>query len=293
MHISSENGWYQELPGNLKENISRTIRRVQDEFPFSHYMDSKIHKYVSVASIILSEVPIGAKILDVGCGPCDLTAILSELGYDLTGVDDLRDPWHLSSGNREKIEDFAERCSIRLIVEPVESTQLKTDDFDAVLLIDVVEHSARPRCLLNKAISLLKANSLLLIETPNHASLMNRTRLSFGRSVYPGLGFILFSAGQYRGHIREYTISELKLMLRYNEFKKTEVETVNVATKMAMCESRGLRKGLLKAYALISGLYPPFRDTILIWGRKPEHWSPLSDFIPTEKSKEDYSRHTE
>ena len=46
------------------------------------------------------------KILSIGSGPCDLEAILSNLGYNITAIDDLNDSWHLISNNKERIKNY-------------------------------------------------------------------------------------------------------------------------------------------------------------------------------------------
>jgi|YelNatPaOPRAMG01_1025707.scaffolds.fasta_scaffold03649_10 2-polyprenyl-3-methyl-5-hydroxy-6-metoxy-1,4-benzoquinol methylase len=147
---------------------------VKERFPFKGYMDCNMVKYITISEIILKEVPKGSRVLDIGCGPCDLTAILSKLGYSMTGIDDLRDPWHLIGRNRDRIKAFAKEMDIQLINESIESVKLEENTFDAVLLIDILEHSLNPRTLLNRAISALKVNGLLLIETPNSVSLAKR-----------------------------------------------------------------------------------------------------------------------
>jgi len=113
-----------------------------------------------IPNIVLSEVAEGSRILDLGCGPYDLTAILSKLGYDMTGIDDLIDPWHLIGRNRDRIKAFAKEMGIHLINEPIESVKLEENTFDAVLLIDIIEHSLNPRILLTRGISMLKPNGL-------------------------------------------------------------------------------------------------------------------------------------
>lgn len=161
----------------FEEKIVKAIVDVRNQFPFKGYMDDKEAKYLNLCRIILREVPLGSKVLDVGCGPCDLTAILAKLGYIMTGVDDLKDPWHLIGNNRKRIMDFCQRMGINLIVKPIEQARLKQNSFDAALIIDMLEHHLNPRELLNKVISLLKPDGLLLIETPNSAMLAKRLLL--------------------------------------------------------------------------------------------------------------------
>jgi uncharacterized protein YaaR (DUF327 family) len=179
---------------------------------------------------------------------------------------------------------------IQLINEPVESARLEENAFDAVLLIDILEHSLNPRTLLNRAISALKANGLLLIETPNSVALAKRALSLIGKSNYPSVYFIFFNIGTYRGHVREYTASELEYMLKQSGIMRVKVEMANSATKQLICESRGFRKTLLKLYDLTSDILPNLRDTIIIFGRKPENWKPLGD-LTAFKNLKNYYKH--
>ncbi|MEM3709049.1 MAG: hypothetical protein QXF43_05375 [Nitrososphaerales archaeon] len=76
----------------MKEKIHVAIKEVKEAFPFKGYMDGKESKYLHLIKIVLMGIPPSSKILDVGCGPCDLTAILARLGYIVVSVDNLRDP---------------------------------------------------------------------------------------------------------------------------------------------------------------------------------------------------------
>jgi len=128
----------------------------------------------------------------------------------MTGLDDFKDPWHLIGRNRDRITNFAKEMGIRLVNEPIESAKLEEGYFDCVLLIDIIEHSLNPRILLNRAISALKVGGLLPIETPNCVVLAKRVMLLVGKSSNPSVYFIYFNIGAYRGHVREYTVSELR-----------------------------------------------------------------------------------
>jgi len=270
------------------KSIQEAFIEVKKRFPFKGYMDCKLIKYITISDIILTEVPKGSRVLDIGCGPCDLTAILSKLGYSMTGIDDLRDPWHLIGRNRDRIKAFAKEMGISLINEPIESVKLKENTFDASLLIDILEHSLNPRTLLNRAISALKANGLLLIETPNSLALAKKALLLIGKSNYPDVRFIYFNIGMYRGHVREYTVSELKHICEQSGIMKVKVKLINSTTKSSICESRGFRKTFSKLYDLTSAILPNLRDTIIIFGRKPEDWKPLDDLIALKFLKSCY-----
>jgi len=264
-----------------KEEIRKAFLEVRTAFPFPGYMDDKLNKYVLIISEI-ARVPKGSEILSIGCGPCDLEAILSKLGYNVTGVDDLSDHWHLIGKNRERIIEFCKKMGVKLIVQPFETVQLNENYFDAVLLIDVLEHLHRsPRELLNKSISSLKVGGLLLIETPNAAALAKRLKALFGKSSHVDVDFFYWNIGEYRSHIREYTRPELKQIISYHKLASSHFKMTNIGIENI--ETHGFLSRLtVNAYKLISGLYPNFRATILVSARKPEEWK------PTDASIEDF-----
>lgn len=267
-----------------KNEITQAFLEMRKEFPFGGgYVDNHLNKYIIIVSQIMKEYPQESKILSIGSGPCDLEAILSKLGYDITAIDDLNDQWHLIGKNRERIKDFAKQMNIELTTQSAGSPQLKENYFDVVLLIDIIEHLHRsPRELLNYSISSLKTNGLLLIETPNTVALVKRLKVLLGKSNQVSADFLYWNIGEYRGHIREYTQSELKQILLYHNLTAITPKMINTLIDMVKCENF-FKKVIVKTYKLISGLYPTFRDTILISGKKPKDWRPTNNSIKTFK----------
>jgi len=273
---------------NLSERIREAFLNVKESFPFKGYMECKLPKYMAISLLLFKEAPPESKILDIGCGPCDLTAILANLGYYLTGIDDLRNHWHLLGDNRGRIVNFAGKMGIKLIVEPAESAKVEDNHFDAVLLIDILEHSPNPRVLLNRAISALKPGGLLLVETPNAVALAKRILVAMGKSNYPNVNFAYFNVGKYRSHIREYTVHELKRILQVSGLTEIKAKLTNHAVYQLICETQGLKRLIVRLYYLISKLYPKFRSTILAYGRKPENWRPIRDLDAIKNLKNYY-----
>lgn len=267
-----------------KDEIKQAFLEMQKEFPFGNkYVGDKLNKYIAIISQIMKEYPPGSKILSIGSGPCDIEAILSKLDYDITAIDDLNDHWHLIGKNRERIKNFGKRMNIELIAQSAGSPRIKENYFDVVLLIDIIEHLHRsPRELLNYSISSLKPNGLLIVETPNTVALVKRLKVLFGKSNQVSANFIYWNIGEYRSHIREYTQSELKQILSYHNLTAVNSKMINI-----MIDAVGVeiffKKIVVKTYKLISGLYPNFRDTILISGKKPKDWLPTDNSIETFK----------
>lgn len=222
--------------------------------------------------------PEGSKILSIGAGPCDFEAILSKLGYDVTAIDDLGDQWHILGRNGTRILEFAKSMNIKFILSVGESSKINSNYFDAVLLIDVLEHLHNsPRELLNYAISSLKPDGLLLIETPNSVNLLNRLKVLMGKSNQVNIDFIYWNIGEYRSHFREYTESELKKILSYHNLLESKSKNINtISTTFFGNPLKGL---IIYFYTLLSGIYPPFKDTLLISARKPIGWEPIKPQI--------------
>lgn len=256
-----------------KYDIVQAFLEMQSEFPFGkEYVAGNLSKYITIIEQIMHEYPRGTKILSIGSGPCDLEAILSKLGYEITAIDDLNDQWHLIGKNRERIKNFAKQMNIELIIHSADSPQTKENYFDVVLLIDIIEHLHNsPRELLNYSISALKPNGLLIIETPNTVLLANRLKVLFGKSNQVSANFIYWNIGEYRSHIREYTQSELKQILSYHNLVDVKSKMINV--RIGQAKSKNLFS-IIKVYKLISNIYPNFRGTILISGKKPNNWHP-------------------
>lgn len=266
-----------------QSDIVQAFQQVRANFPFAGYMDTGLDKYLAIISRIARQYPPSeSKILSIGCGPCDLEAILSKLGYDVTGIDDLKDQWHLIGENRERIKSFAKSMDIDLITEPANSTHQKENYFHVVLLIDIIEHlHESPRELLNYSISLLQPGGLLLVETPNAVSLGKRLKVLFGKSSQVSAEFFYWNIGEYRSHVREYTQSELKQILSYHNLIDIDSKMMNIMIIDMFEGGNFFKKAVVKAYQLVSGLYPNFRDTILISGKKPKDWQPTETSIKT------------
>jgi 2-polyprenyl-3-methyl-5-hydroxy-6-metoxy-1,4-benzoquinol methylase len=262
----------------LKEDLVKTFEEMREEFPFPDYVDRKLGKYLAVAARIMERYPPGSRILSIGCGPCDLESVLAKLGYSVTGIDDLKDQWHLLGRNRERIVEFAKQQNIDLIVNSAESSsKLEEDSFDVSLLIDVIEHiHGSPRQILNFMISCTKPGGLVLTETPNSVALAKRLKVLVGRTNYVNLNFIFWTIGDYRSHIREYTRLELSRVLEYEGLEDIDSRMRNSLVKEIRAQSAAERI-LVRTYDILSNTYPNFRDTISVSGRKPVNWRPLTN----------------
>jgi 2-polyprenyl-3-methyl-5-hydroxy-6-metoxy-1,4-benzoquinol methylase len=258
--------------------ILNAYLEVKNEFPFPDYMNYLYLKYSTVASEILKKYELGSNILSIGSGPCDFEAILSKLGYNVVAVDDLNDQWHKIGSNRNRIINFAKKMNVDLLVQPMDSIELKKDHFDLILALDIIEHLHNsPREFLNKTISYLKFGGGLFIETPNLASLANRLKLLSGKSSNSvDINSFYWNIGDFRAHFREYTRGELIFILTNQNLIDFEIKMLNIMTEALIIKNKknSFKKIFLQFYKFLVDLYPNFRDTIIIYGKKPVNWSP-------------------
>lgn len=264
-----------------KKNIKDSFIEIKKQFPFKDLIDNFLPKYQKIGSIIFNKSN-GSKILSIGSGPCSFEAILSREGYEVTAIDDLNDQWHLLGDNRKRIIQFADDMNVNLLVGKAGSENLEESIFDVVILLDVIEHlHESPRDLINASISYLKPGGLLIIETPNSARLAERIKLLFGKNSNVNFNYFYWNIGKYRGHIREYTRFELKKLLSIHGIKNVNIEMLNYSIDLV--KDTNFFKGLIVNLYKIICLYPNFRDTIIIYGEKPNKWVPINNSVENFK----------
>lgn len=108
-------------------------------------------------------VPHG-RLLQVGCGYGLLLDEARRRGYDVEGVE-------LSA---EASRYARERLGLTVQEMAVEEMELKDKRYDALVLVDVIEHLEDPVAVLDRLLTVLEPDGALLIVTPDPASLTAR-----------------------------------------------------------------------------------------------------------------------
>lgn len=114
------------------------------------------------AMVELLDLPDGARVLDVGCGPGWTSAFLARMGYVVTGLDLAPDMITLAE-RRAAREGVSERCTFRV----ADSEQLDfAPEFDAVLVYDTLHHTQREDAVLQNCFRALKPGGKLVLAEP-------------------------------------------------------------------------------------------------------------------------------
>jgi 2-polyprenyl-3-methyl-5-hydroxy-6-metoxy-1,4-benzoquinol methylase len=130
----------------------------------------------------LSAVPAQGYVLDFGCGPGRISALLARKGFRVLGVDP--SPVMISTARQQRHDALNlefELCETR----PIDSQE---NAFDAIVCSSVIEYERRPVELLRHFFTALRPSGLLIISFANSRSLsrtlFQRRNLHLGAQVH-------------------------------------------------------------------------------------------------------------
>lgn len=166
---------------------------------------------IAKVNFILKNVSEKKVVLDIGCNDGYIGKLLIESNNKVYGCD-------IVDGNLK----IASKRGLIVKKTDVENQELpfRKNFFDVVVLGDVIEHVFDTDELIIKAKNVLKKNGLLIITTPNIASLGRRLMLLAGISPFIEHSIRRSTNGfPSVGHIRYFTKSTLKDLLESNKLK--------------------------------------------------------------------------
>jgi SAM-dependent methyltransferase len=255
------------------------IQQLHGDFPFHGYTDLQGDAYLNIARTVQRHLPVGSKILDFGCGPCDKTAVLQFLGYQCSGYDELLDDWHRLDDNKEKILSFAAMHGIDLRIATGGALPYEKEFFDMVMMHDVLEHlHDSPRELVNDLLEVVKPQGYYFATVPSPVNIRKRMNVLFGRTNLPDFEGHYWSPGPCRSHIREYTKGDLVALADYLGLEIVELRSCNHMLEKVPSILRPL-------YIAITNIFTGWRDSWLLVARKKPGWVPRR-----EPPREDLSK---
>lgn len=131
-------------------------------------------------------------LLDYGAGAAPVAAAAAKRGWGALGYD--VSPVAARFGR--------EALGTRVLTDWDEVAASPLAPFDAVAMIEVIEHVEDPRATVRHALSVLRPGGTLMVSTPNYASLARLARGSRWRMILP------------EGHILYFTPRSLRRVLR-------------------------------------------------------------------------------
>jgi len=176
----------------------------EEDVPGNDHYRPKL-TYPSPHRFAVDLIPVGARVLDVGCGPGYIADALKKKGCSVTGVDKF-------ALARDVVLDGFIRWELNLGFPDV-----SLDDYDYVLLLDVIEHLHDPeRFVAGLAEKAGAAPHVTIIaSTANVAFLPMRINLLFGMFNYGKRGIL------DRTHTRLFTFSTFRTLFQRYGFVAT------------------------------------------------------------------------
>ena len=145
------------------------------EYPYTNAEHNFSHTYLLPAiRRRLSNLPIGAKVIDIGCGNGSLTATWASSEWQVYGVDASESGIHNATAAYPTISFSCAPIGTELI------TTYGAASFDAVVSSEVIEHVYLPRTLVRCAFELLRPGGLFVLTTPYNGYLKNIALAIFG-----------------------------------------------------------------------------------------------------------------
>lgn len=142
------------------------VRAERSEFLWQSDGPAHIHGHIARPVVVQLDRFDARTVLDLGCGNGWLTAALSRCGFDVTGLD--------SSLSGIEIASHAHRDvpfrHADVLLPPADDLRGR---FDAVVAVEIMDHVAQPRLLLQNALHMLRPGGLLLVTVPYHGYLKN------------------------------------------------------------------------------------------------------------------------
>ena len=168
----------------------------------------------------------GGKLLEIGCSKGLFLHLADKQGFSVSGLD-------VSEYAAKYIKDnfgFPVACC------DITDADFSDNFFDAIVMIDVIEHLENPAQVLKECCRVLRPGGLLVIDTPNENSLINLISFFLYKISFSRLKFFVRSNHDIE-HLVYFSPKGIKKLLNTYSFEMLEVNFFNVDPSL-----RGLNK---------------------------------------------------
>lgn len=170
--------------------------------------DQLSERWLTRISALLGRRPQDTRLLDVGCSSGALLLTARALGFDSHGVEP-----------SPEAAETARRAGLDVVTGFLETAGFPDVAFDALILMEVIEHLGEARPLLAECRRVLKAGGVLLVTTPNFAS----WTASIMGARWDGLSLTAMG-----GHISFFNPGSMRLIAERTGFETARIDTRNV-----------------------------------------------------------------
>jgi SAM-dependent methyltransferase len=196
-------------------------------FDWTSYLRCSIARMAHIAAALRRRGVNSGRLLDYGSYFGNFSLMFAAAGFRVDAIDSYR----RYGSALEPVHELMRKAGVTLHDFDDAGRDLKGFDsagYDVVLCLGVIEHIPHtPRLLLQSLTRVLKPGGCLVIDTPNHAYIYHRQRLSRGESVMANIEAQFRSDPPFEGHHREYTAREIAWMLEQSGQRDISLELFN------------------------------------------------------------------
>jgi 2-polyprenyl-3-methyl-5-hydroxy-6-metoxy-1,4-benzoquinol methylase len=148
------------------------------------------------------------KVLDIGCYSGTIGSMLIKKGNEVYGIE-----------INPEVAEIACQKGLKVKIQDIESRfDFKDNFFDVVIAAEIIEHILDTDFFIDEIKRILKSKGVLVLSTPNVASLGRRLFLLFGKNPYFEASFG-YPPEAHAGHIRFFTKDLLLSYLKHKGFE--------------------------------------------------------------------------
>ena len=179
-----------------------STRGFVDEIPDALRYAASTRTAWEATGMICSRVPVGSRVLDVGCGTGSISSlVIAECEATLVGIEP--DPERAAACQARGMEVVCGYFD--------DATATALGNFDVIIFADVLEHVPDPTSLLERAARHLTPNGRVLVSVPNVGHWTVRLDLLAGNFDYESMGIMDAT------HLRWFTSKTIERVIRSME----------------------------------------------------------------------------
>jgi 2-polyprenyl-3-methyl-5-hydroxy-6-metoxy-1,4-benzoquinol methylase len=152
------------MPVKIQNVLSATDSNLSfaaPEFVWNAAECSEAHYYLAPVTLDFLSYFGSRTVLDLGCGNGAFTNVLQAGGYDVTGCDLSASGIALAKEKFTNITFFQQDLTQQL-------SRNHTEQYDAVVSTEVIEHLLLPRSLVSNAVVAMRPGGVFIVSTPFH-----------------------------------------------------------------------------------------------------------------------------
>lgn len=208
-------------------SYEQEFEKVLSEYPeeFQALLVKNKSRILWQLKVVNENIPIGAKLIDIGAGIIPFMLICQRVGYTTTIVDDFRDDGYINKALEEVIQ-LHKNEGVQVMnadITKIDTSIFRNEEYDLVFSSDSMEHwHHSPKKLFHDLWSGVKNGGLFWIGVPNCVNLRKRITVPLGKGKWSSMQD-WYETEVFRGHVREPDVEDLVYIGRDLGAKKIEI----------------------------------------------------------------------